>query len=110
MNLWQNKLRAFLHDPPDKAYDYSPEHEKRAASNALGFGLSSEYATKDSDWTASAADRFIAPKGGPGNKLAEGVRFHHPLAGKTSSLQANEFPSSSIVYFVDNALLLLRRV
>lgn len=93
MNLWQNKLRAFLHDPPDKAYDYSPEHEKRAASNALGFGLSSEYATKDSDWTASAADRFIAPKGGPGNKLAEGVRFHHPLAGKTSSLQANEFPS-----------------
>ena len=93
MNLWQNKLRAFLHDPLDKAYDYSPDHEKRAASNALGFGLSSEYTSKDSDWTASAADRFIAPKGGPGTKLAEGVRFHHPLAGKTSSLQATEFPS-----------------
>lgn len=93
MTLWKNKLRAFLHDPPDKAYDYSPDHEKRAASIAQAFGLSAVYATKDSDWSASAADRFIAPKGGPGISLGGGVGFHHPLAGKTCSLGAVDFPS-----------------
>lgn len=93
MNLWQIKLRAFLHDPPDKAYDYSREHEARAASNAQAFGLPSDYSTKDSDWTASAADRFIAPKGGSGTSLGDGVRFHHPLAGKKCSLERTDFPS-----------------
>jgi len=93
MTLWQNKLRAFLHDPPDKAYDYSPDHEKRAASIAQAFGLSADYSTKDSDWSASAADRFIAPKGGPGISLGGGVGFHHPLAGKSCSLKAADFPN-----------------
>src|ERR1035438_3667377 len=36
MTNWKNKLLAFLHDPPEKAYDYSPEHGKRRrASDAL---------------------------------------------------------------------------
>lgn len=93
MTLWQSKLRAFLHDPPDKAYDYSIEHEKRAASISQAFGLSAQYNTKNSDWSASAADRFIAPKGGPGVSLGGGVGFHHPLAGKSCSLQATDFPN-----------------
>jgi CRISPR-associated protein Cmr2 len=95
MNLWQRKLLALLHDPPEKAYDYSPKHEERAMSHARAFGLTADYTSKDSDWTSAAADRFIAPKGGPGTKLGEGVKFHHPLAGKECSLQAEDFPSQA---------------
>jgi hypothetical protein len=90
-SLWQSKLLALLHDPPDKAYNYGPEHVRKAASNAKAFGLSADYESKDSDWNSAAADRFIAPKA----PLGEGVKFHHPLAGKTCALGEADFPTQT---------------
>lgn len=82
--FWKRKLLAFLHDPPDKPYDYSPKHEQRAEHYAEIFGLNKdlwqEY--KNSDWSAAAADRFIMPDGKKIHGLGEGVCFTHPLSGE----------------------------
>lgn len=95
MTLWQRKILAFLHDPPEKPYDYSPEHERKAAAYLQTLGLSAEWKDKQADWSAAAADRFIAPKGRQGTGLGGGVQFHHPLAGKGSILSATDFPSQA---------------
>lgn len=92
MTDWKNKLAAYLHDPPEKAYDYSPEHGKRAERYAQRVGINlAEWKEKVSDHTAAAADRFIFPStkrkegerwvdtGVPG--LGGGLQFIHPLAG-----------------------------
>jgi hypothetical protein len=61
---WSHKLRAFLHDPPEKAYDYGPRHQERADIHAAAFKVPvAELPSKHPDWGASAADRFIFPKG-----------------------------------------------
>jgi len=91
-NMWKRKLLAFLHDPPEKAYDYSREHGRRAQHYAERIGVNlSEWQDKLADYTAAAADRFIFPAtkrkegerwvdtGVPG--LGEGVQFIHPLSG-----------------------------
>ena len=92
MTNWKNKLLAFLHDPPEKAYDYSPEHGKRARHYAGRINVNlSEWEDKLADYTAAAADRFIFPAtkrkengrwvdtGVPG--LGGGPQFIHPLSG-----------------------------
>jgi len=38
-NTWKRKLLAFLHDPPEKAYDYSREHGRRAQHYAERIGV-----------------------------------------------------------------------
>lgn len=87
MNIWKRKLIAFLHDPPEKSYDYSKRHEQRADiyARALGFD-EAQWPSKNPDWTASAADRFVFPKGGNNVSLGGGVEFRHPLSGKISGL------------------------
>jgi len=90
--FWKRKLAAYLHDPPEKAYDYSPEHGKRARHYAERIGVNlSEWQDKLADYTAAAADRFIFPAakrkegdhwvdtGAPG--LGGGVQFVHPFTG-----------------------------
>jgi CRISPR-associated protein Cmr2 len=92
MTNWKYKLLAFLHDPPEKAYDYSPEHGKRAQHYADRVDLNlAEWKEKLADYTAAAADRFIFPAtkrkegdrwvdtGVPG--LGGGVQIVHPLTG-----------------------------
>lgn len=104
MNLWHQKLLAYLHDPPEKAYDYSPEHGKRAQHYAGRVGLDlAQWQEKLADYTAAAADRFVFPatkrkEGGrwietgvPG--LGGGVRFIHPLSG---SLVSTAFPDEEL--------------
>jgi hypothetical protein len=72
MNLWQRKLLAYLHDPPEKAYDYSPEHGNRARHYAERVGINlSQWQDKLADYTAAAADRFIFPAA----KRKEGNRW-----------------------------------
>lgn len=103
MNLWKRKLAAYLHDPPEKAYDYSSEHGKRAQHYAGRLGISlSEWKDKLPDHTAAAADRFIFPStkrkdgdrwvdtGVPG--LGGGLQFIHPLSGHLVA-QAGDFPT-----------------
>lgn len=86
---WTRKLLAFLHDPPEKAYDYGPEHKQRVQAyvrRLLGAEASWNPAA---DHAAAAADRFIFPctrrrdgdhwveTGVSG--LGNGVVFRHPL-------------------------------
>ncbi len=74
---------AYLHDPPEKAYDYSQRHEQRAASHAGAFGCNAlDLPTNEGDCSASAADRFIFPKAGVGRDFGGGVSFCHPFSGE----------------------------
>jgi len=95
VTFWQRKILSFLHDPPEKPYDYSPEHERKASSYLQTLGLLGEWKQKQADWCAAAADRFIAPKGRSGTSLGGGVQFFHPLAGKKCALSATDFPSQA---------------
>lgn len=97
MNSWQRKLLAYLHDPPEKAYNYGPQHKERAASylnRVLGPG---QWLDHQPDWAAAAADRFIFPDGqklsalgSPG--LGGGVQFIHPLSG-APAFARDDFPA-----------------
>ncbi|MGO8676614.1 MAG: hypothetical protein ACLQVX_12175 [Limisphaerales bacterium] len=93
MNIWQQKLLAFLHDPPSKVVDLS-DHEAHADVLLRQAGFTDEEERralirsrfrKDSDQTASAADRFPFPCYASARMSCafDGVRnqFHHPLGG-----------------------------
>ena len=91
--LWKRKLAGFLHDPPDKCFDIF-KHEDSARSFMAGAGFDDDetlrqYAglVKFADHFASAADRFVFPKGNPQNPKCstaysghEGASFIHPLS------------------------------
>jgi CRISPR-associated protein Cas10/Cmr2 subtype III-B len=86
--LWQRKLLAFLHDPPEKAYDFGQSHEQRAGVHMSALGLAGvDLPDRQADWMSSAADRLVFPRG---SSLCEkAVGFRHPLSGLPVSL---EFP------------------
>ena len=88
MNAWKNKILAHLHDPPEKAYDFSKWHVDRAThySTLLGLG-STDWEGKDADWTAAASDRLIFPDPSKVKGLGGGVHFKHPLSGKSANFQ-----------------------
>ncbi|MCA1964850.1 MAG: type III-B CRISPR-associated protein Cas10/Cmr2, partial [Prosthecobacter sp.] len=84
---WKRKLAAYLHDPPEKPYDFGPRHIERAGIHALSFGVDELWKRmgSNSDWTSAAADRFVFPSGQAiGKNLGEDLRpcFIHPLSGK----------------------------
>ncbi|MCX8156280.1 MAG: type III-B CRISPR-associated protein Cas10/Cmr2 [Verrucomicrobiae bacterium] len=99
-DFWKRKLAAYLHDPPEKAYNFGPNHIERAEIHAASFGVAELWRNMagNSDWTAAAADRFVFPHG---NNLRENIGedaspcFIHPMSGraeKPALVQAN-FPS-----------------
>jgi hypothetical protein len=103
-DFWKRKLLAFLHDPPEKAYDYSLVHSQRAMHYAQRIGINlSEWQDKLPDHAAAAADRFIFPAtkrkegdrwvdtGVPG--LGNGPQFIHPLSGVKVPPEIPRFPS-----------------
>ncbi len=86
--FWKRKLAAFLHDPPDKAFDIR-NHEESARQFMSGAGFADEDERKRlvsdikvADHFASAAERFVFPQkkcsteydGQPGSS------FIHPLS------------------------------
>lgn len=97
MTNWKRKLAAYLHDPPEKAYDFGPNHKKQAAAYLnLVFGPG-QLVDRQPDWAAAAADRFIFPDGQklhalglPG--LGGGIQFIHPLSGN-SAFSPTDFPA-----------------
>jgi len=65
MNQRMRKLAAYLHDPPQKAYDFGPHHLERGQHHAANLGVAElwESITGQPDWSAAAADRFVFPGG-----------------------------------------------
>jgi CRISPR-associated protein Cmr2 len=115
MTNWKNKLRAFLHDPPSKAFDI-PNHESWALTLLRQAGFSQEEAerfSRQADWDASAADRLPFPASQAGGLRChfDGVRnrFHHPFgSGATDDALTlpfqGEFVTSDLVHETDQAI------
>ncbi len=84
--FWQRKLMALLHDAPDKCFDIV-NHESTAATYQRTAGFADdEYRRHDAqeikpaDWFASAAERFVFPKGKCAHNFKETSLFIHPLS------------------------------
>ena len=102
-NFWKRKLAAFLHDPPEKAFDFGPAHQAAARSHAASFGVAElwEALSHSPDWSAAAADRFVLPDGrkeGVGAIGEDGrTVFVHPMSGRVDgqpSWKSENFPSA----------------
>jgi CRISPR-associated protein Cmr2 len=115
MTNWKNKLLAFLHDPPSKAFDI-PNHESVALALLRQAGFSEEEAerfSRQADWAASAADRLPFPASQAGGLRChfDGVRnrFHHPLgSGATGDALTlpfeGEFVTIELAHETDQAI------
>ncbi len=100
MENWKNKLLAFLHDPPSKAFNI-PEHQELAwklMHQAEFTADEAEKFSKEPDWAASAADRIPMPASQAGGLRCtfDGIhnRFHHPL-GSGDGTKALTLPFQS---------------
>jgi CRISPR-associated protein Cmr2 len=84
-HFWKRKLAAFLHDPPSKQFGLQ-FHEDARGPLLRQIGLTEEDMfewEKQSDWIASAADRYSFPSASKlcVNWKEDGnLEFHHPLA------------------------------
>ena len=115
MTNWKNKLLAFLHDPPSKAFDI-PNHESLALTLLRQAGFSEEEAqrfSRQSDWDASAADRLPFPSSQAGGLRChfDGVRncFHHPLGAGAAGVALTlpfqgEFVTSELAHETDQTI------
>ncbi|MBI4622680.1 MAG: hypothetical protein HY736_05570, partial [Verrucomicrobia bacterium] len=95
--FWKRKLAAFLHDPPEKAFDYGPHHVERARIYAQNLGLDLDEwlrGNDKADWSAAAADRFLFPSSVP---LGGEPAFQHPLSpsGAGPLLTRTDFPDQT---------------
>lgn len=105
MTDWNQKIHAHVHDPPEKAYDYSDTHRQRAEAHLANLKIpESVWKGKEPDHLAAAADRFIFPttrrKQGEQwvptgvEKLGEDVSFKHPLSGHPAFAK-DQFPNEA---------------
>jgi CRISPR-associated protein Cmr2 len=109
-NFWKRKLAAFLHDPPHKQFDLQ-FHEDARGPLLRQLGLTEEDMAewaKQSDWIASAADRYSFPSAAKlcvNWKTDGNLQFHHPLSG-TRFTPSNQPRKSSNVgeSWVEDAL------
>ncbi|MBM3838171.1 MAG: type III-B CRISPR-associated protein Cas10/Cmr2 [Verrucomicrobia bacterium] len=102
MTDWRRKLAAYLHDPPEKAYDFGEHHKERARIHAESFGVGDLWRSMggNPDWSAAAADRFVFPHGSKvGASLSEELKvaFVHPLSGRDDN-DNPALPTGSLVY------------
>ncbi|MCX7819871.1 MAG: type III-B CRISPR-associated protein Cas10/Cmr2 [Kiritimatiellae bacterium] len=98
-DLWRRKLAAYLHDPPEKAYDYGPGHVERARIYAESLDVAQVWRRliHSPDWNAAAADRFVFPDGTKlGKNLgAESVEYRHPAGGAKLPTAELRFPDAA---------------
>jgi CRISPR-associated protein Cmr2 len=102
MTDWKRKLAAYLHDPPEKCYDFGLAHQQRAQTHAESFGVAELWTTlaHNPDWSAAAADRFVFPHGEKlGRNIGEETRpcFVHPMTGRSDNGRV-AFPSDALPY------------
>ena len=115
-DLAHRKLVAFLHDPPEKPYDYGPVHHERAKQylatilgQDLGVLEQGGVLKREPDWEAAAADRFPFPDGKKLNQaglrsLSGGLAYKHPFTGKTV-LEEAKFPQEDQAWEAINSVL-----
>lgn len=101
-DFWKRKLAAYLHDPPEKAYDFGLNHQTRAESHAASFGVGSLWKELggNPDWSAAAADRFVFPRGSRSVSLGEEgkVAFVHPISGRAEDSSAPTLPTDHFMF------------
>lgn len=86
---WSECIRAFLHDPPDKALDIKGHEERAVRYQAAALNIPTDEARaraqKEGDWLASALERLPLPKGSlevDCNRLPRHqLRRTHPVSG-----------------------------
>lgn len=106
-DFWKRKLLAFLHDPPEKAYDYGPNHISRAVSYQGSVLRDQLTGGIPADWNSSAADRFIFPAGGT-RGLPQGMghkrAYIHPLSG-SKIFCSEDFPEEDdAIHWISSVL------
>ena len=85
MTDWKRKLAAYLHDPPEKAFDIAGHVDRRKTHVLTAFGESIDlgwFFDRICDHTSAAADRFCFPKFPHAASEFTGqddASFHHPL-------------------------------
>jgi CRISPR-associated protein Cmr2 len=98
-NLWDLKLAAFLHDPPDKALRIAG-HEERRDRFLLGpLGIKITSIVKQADYLSSAMQRiniFDELEGLTVDYSSRGntPRIHHPLSAQFKELEIDKWVSS----------------
>ena len=88
-SYWQRKLAAFLHDPPEKAFDIAG-HETRAAVYKTSVGHLPDDETRDAvenavkpcDVFDAAVERFGLPPRICSHSFSDDPRFVHPQSGE----------------------------
>lgn len=108
MNHWLDCIRAFLHDPPDKALDIRGHEQRTCESLAAALNIPEAEARaqvhKQADWLAAACERLPLPKGTlwlnnqpmPDgeqrfNRIPpEELRRTHPTSGESLSLHLTQ--------------------
>jgi hypothetical protein len=58
-DFWKRKLAAYLHDPPEKAYDHDEHHKQRAEIHAASFGVADLWRSMGGspDWSDHAGGK-----------------------------------------------------
>ncbi len=98
MNLWQDKIKAFFHDPPDKALIlFHKSHEEKRDKILEELSLKYDKRLDPADHIASAMQRLDIPsnyrmdKGGCNNHIcfkgASKPVFKHTLSGYSENLE-----------------------
>lgn len=83
---WSDKIKAFLHDPPDKCLDIAT-HIERARKYALKIGVVEVERTKGSDIIASCMERSLLPK----EKIIQDLtEIWHPLCEENLKIEKKD--------------------
>ncbi len=98
MTDWNQKLAAYLHDPPEKVLDLA-WHRQRAEAYQAGLGLEDTEFSRECDHTAAAADRLPWPVWNYLECAFDGQanHFKHPLGGK-AKLEIHPYSHADIAH------------
>jgi len=108
---WELILRAWMHDPVDKALSIQ-NHESRAghylsvALNDESFSINQFKSVKSADINASTADRLPMPKAGVKGERAVGpkdgpIKVYHPISAQKHQLAEYEIDMNGVAEVIN---------